>query len=225
MANKSRKNKQRGGWNLMVKNPNDRRAYKALILNEFKIKYEQLIQEGYKSEEAFEALENYISHLEIEAKSKDMDKSKQWFFFTPDEVSKTKSEITDCANTDRKDFKDYVSDLKTVYKFRQEKWSPEVRDKIEKLLQDLCPKISLDANDLPFTDAQEELPGSQEYLPVVNNQYKTQNEPIAPVIAKVGRRHVSYYQPYDPFKSTYKTAGSKQKSRRRNRRVSQRKRR
>ncbi len=225
MTNKSRKNKQRGGWNLMANNPNDRRAYKALILNEFKLKYEKLIQEGYKEEEAFEALKNNINRLELEAISKDLDKSKQFFFFTPDEVSKTKSEITDCANTNRKDFKDYVSDLKTVYKFRQEKWSPEVRDKIEKLLQDLCPKISLDANDLPFTDAQEELPRSQEYLPVVKNHYKTQNEPIAPVIAKVGRKQVLYYQPYDPFKSTYKTAGSKQKSRRHNRRVSQRKRR
>lgn len=163
-----RKNKLRGGWTLKLNSPNDRRAYKAEILNQLKREIEKFIQEDddKHDNEEYEKLENYISRFELEAQG-NIEQNKQWFFFTPEEVNKTKQEIKDCVNTDRKDFNDYVSDLKMVYKLFEEDWSSEVQDKIANLLHDLCPEKTLVAKVIPDVyEAEEALPVFDENLPV-----------------------------------------------------------
>jgi hypothetical protein len=77
--------------------------------------------------------------------------TQQWFFFTPDEIQKTNDEIADCANTERKDFNEYLSDLQFLVTYFSDR--PRVARKMMNLIHDLCPANTQVATAIRVADA------------------------------------------------------------------------
>lgn len=189
-------NKQRGGWLVNAMNPNDRRGLKAQnihdILRKFKLSYEL----GENGNDFDNRTLTSVGKLITEAEQP-LPLTQQWFFFTPDEVEKTNKEIeNDCVNTDRKDFNEYLDDLRSLVTYFSDR--PTVARKMMNLIHDLCPANTQVATAIPVA---------------VGHEATRDDLPVAEAVVEGGRR-----------KSQRRKRGSKF-SRKLSRKLSRRKRR
>jgi hypothetical protein len=151
-------------------NENDRRGIKAASLRQLTRTFKNSHERGENGTDFSGKTMADIGKLVKEASpERPLSLTEQWFFFTPDEVKKTNDEITNCTNSDRQDFNDYVSDLKTMaHYFRP---LPRVYRKMLHLIHDLCPANSPVARAVPVAEAEE-----------------ASNLPVAETILDGGRR-------------------------------------
>jgi hypothetical protein len=162
---KKKMNKQRGGWFPNALNPSDRRGLKAASLNQLTRKFRLSYERGENGNDFDGKTMQDIDKLVNEANPEQpLRLTQQWFFFTPDEVKKTSDEIADCVNTDRKDFNEYVSDLRYLVTYFSDR--PIVARKMIDLIHDLCPANTQVATAIPVADAEEVLSGESNGLPV-----------------------------------------------------------
>jgi hypothetical protein len=117
---------------------NDRRTYKAMYLNELRLD----IENGNRNE----SVESSLKLIEGEAK-KQKPPEYQFYFFSEEDVQRTKDEIPNLLDTKHEQFNKYVSDLKWLSE------TPHVSDfvqyKARRVLHDLFPSETPPTPPLP----------------------------------------------------------------------------
>lgn len=147
-------NKQRGGWFANYMDPNDRRGLKAQNIHDILRKFKSSYERGANGNDFDSKTSNSLGKLVTEAEAEQpLPLTQQWFFFTPDEVRKTNEEIADCVHTDRRDFNEYLEDLRSLVTYFSNR--PRVQEKMMNLIHDLCPANTQVATAVPVAVGRE----------------------------------------------------------------------